>query len=220
MADFEGRLVRRLKKALAVAGVGVAGALLTAAPAFAGSITAPSGNPTSWPGDGSGNPQYQDVSFSGMPANSNVFIEQCDGVDPTTPGWDTADHCDVGTSPAAVIADGSGAGTFQASDANRHFKPFKGVGPSDTFACKAPGEADPPNPDGVPVYTNCRIRVATNPVSNTSDQAFLVMTLPTGQEPPPDTPEVPFAALLPIGALGVGGSYFVIRKRRTARAAA
>ena len=209
--------MRRLTKVLAVVGVAVAGTLMIAAPAFGGSISAPTGNPFNWPGDGSGNPQYQDVSFSGFTGIPNVFIEQCDGTDPaTTPGWDAAEHCDLGTSPSPVSPDGSGNGTFQASDSNHHFKPFKGESPSGLFICKAPGDPDPANPNQLTIYTNCKVRVSSNNTATTVDQAFLNITLPAGN-PPPDTPEVPFAVLLPLGAVAVGGSYLVVRKRRGAR---
>jgi len=210
--------VRRLKKALAVVGAGVAGTLLVAAPAFAGSISAPTGNPYNWPGDSNGQPIAHDVSFTGFNPNSNIFIEQCDGTDPaTTPNWDPTEHCDSGTSPAALKSDGSGNGTFLASDANHAFTPVKGESPQSLFICKGPNDPDPANPNQLPIYTNCRIRVSSNNAAPTPDQAFLVISLP---DTVAQTPEVPYAVILPIGALGIGGSYFVIRKRRSARAAA
>jgi hypothetical protein len=210
-----------MMKVLAILGGAVAGTLLIAAPAFAGSISAPTGNPFAWPGT-NGDPNYVDVSFSGFTGIPNVYIEQCDGTDPvTTPGWDAAEHCDLGSSPAPVSPDGSGNGTFQASDSNHHFKPFKGESPSGLFICKAPGDPDPSNPNLLPIFDNCKVRVSSNNTATTQDQAFLNITLPQGDGgPPPDTPEVPFAVLLPLGAIGIGGSYFVIRKRRAVRAAA
>ena len=95
--------MRKFLQLLAVIGGGVIAAALFAAPAFAGSIDAPSGNPTVWPGDAAGTPTYQDVTVSGYPAGVNVYVEVCDGTDPaTTPGWDPTEHCDSASSPSPI----------------------------------------------------------------------------------------------------------------------
>jgi hypothetical protein len=181
-------------------------------------VSAPNTNP--WPGDAAGTPQYQNVSVTGFTPGGNVYIQVCDGVDPASPGWDAAEHCDLNSTPAAATPDGSGNATFVATDFAHKFRPFKGVGPGGSFICLSPTGAVPPNPDGLAVFRNCKIRATSNPTANTTDQSFLSYTLPEGGTPPPDTPEVPFAVLLPLGAVAVGGAYFLIRKRRHAGASA
>lgn len=53
---------------------------------FAATITSPTGNPFVVPGNAAGPPQAFTVTESGFPADTVVFIEQCDGVAPTTSG--------------------------------------------------------------------------------------------------------------------------------------
>jgi hypothetical protein len=208
--------LRRFLKLLAALGGGACLAALVAAPAFAGSIDAPTGNPFAWPGDSSGNPIYRDVTVSGFPAGTSIFLEVCDGADPTVSGWDPTEHCDLATSPSSIPGPG---GTFPANDANRHFRPFKGESPQGIFICLSPNDPVPPNPNGLPVFRNCQVRASTSNNNATADQAFLHITLPdaTGGG---EVPEVPFAVILPLGAVAIGGGYLFIRKRRAAHAAA
>jgi hypothetical protein len=208
--------LRKFLRLLVVIGGGAIASALIAAPAFAGSISSPSGNPYSWPGDASGTPTYQNVTVTGFTPVSNVFIEQCDGSNPSAAGWDPTEHCDLLTSPSPLATNASGGGTFLASDANHRFRPFKGASPDGLFNCVATGESAPPN--GLQTFTNCKIRVSSNNTATTGDQAFLTLSLPASGEPPPDTPEVPFAVALPLGAAAIGGAFLIIRKRRTAHA--
>jgi len=182
--------------------------MLMSAPAFAGSITSPTGSPYVYT-----SLSPVDVSVTGYSPTSSVYIEQCDGVSPSAPGWSPTADCDNGTSPAAGITNGSGAYTFKASDINHAFTPFEGESPSGQFNCLYPGQANPS--DGLPGYTNCQIRVSSNNGAVTADQAFLTIQLP---QPSAQTPEVPYAVVLPLGALAIGGAYLVIRKRRAVRA--
>ena len=139
-------------------------------------ITTPGTSPFVVPGDAAGNPQAFTVVGTGFAPSSNVFVEQCDGVAPTAPGWTPTEHCDLGSSPSPVISDGTGVATFDATDANSAFTPFKGASPQGLFNCLAPGQASPAN--GLPDFTNCQVRVSSNNVVTTGDQAFLTMTLP------------------------------------------
>ena len=156
--------------------LGGVGLVLVASPASAATITTPTGDPFVVPGDAGGNPQPFTVSASGYAAGSNVFIEQCDGTPTTATGWDPTTNCDLGASPAAVVADAGGVATFPAGDPNYSFHPFKGVSPQGLFNCLAPGQASPAN--GLPDFTNCQFRVSTNNSASTSDQVFRTMTLP------------------------------------------
>ena len=195
--------MRKFLQLLAVIGGGVIASALFAVPAFAGSIGSPPGPTYSWPGDTSGTPTYQDVTVTGFTPVSNVFIEQCDGSNPSAAGWDPTEHCDLLTSPSPLATNGSGGGTFLHTDANHRFKPFKGASPDGLFNCVAPGESAPPN--GLETFSNCKVRVSSNNTAATGDQAFLTLTLPASTQPPPDTPEVPYAVVLPLGAAVFGG---------------
>ena len=167
------RRIVALFLALLVGGVGLT---LAASSASASTITSPSANPFAVPGDAGGNPQAFTISATGFAAGANVFVEQCDGTPPTAIGWSPTANCDLVSSPAAVIADGSGNATFAAADPNHSFLPFKGISPQGIFNCLAPGQASPAN--GLPDFTNCQVRVSTNNTVATSDQVFLTMTLP------------------------------------------
>jgi hypothetical protein len=172
---MKGSLVRTLARAAAIVGALVA-LTATATPAFAGTITQPSSNPFVVPADAAGNPLPFTVQASGFDPNSNVYVEQCDGVSPATPGWDPTLDCDLGTSPAPSTADGSGNVTFSSNDLNHSFHPFKGQSPQGLFDCLA--SQDPPSVTGNPSYTNCQVRVSSNNTTGTSDQVFFTMQLP------------------------------------------
>jgi hypothetical protein len=168
--------VRRIVALFLTVLLGGIGLTLSASSAFGATITSPAGNPFTVPGNAAGDPQPFTVSASGYTADSNVFIEQCDGTPSTATGWDPTTNCDLGASPAPVLADGTGVATFLASDANHAFHPFRGASPQGLFNCLAPGQASPAN--GLPDFTNCQLRVSSNNTVGTSDQVFLTMTLP------------------------------------------
>jgi hypothetical protein len=172
--------------------------LLLASAAFAGTITAPTGNPYVWPGDANGDPTFVTVTGSGFPVGASVYVIECDGVSPATGGWTPNNHCDNITSPAAAIADGSGNVTFGAADANHQFKPVKGDPGSGLFNCYSPGHAtglfpggfhpgiiDPGN--GLPSYINCQVMLSTSRTAVTANQAFLTFQLPDAPTDPPPT---------------------------------
>jgi hypothetical protein len=155
---------------LALIGIAVAGV------AFAGTITTPSAQPFVVPANGAGQPLSFTVVGSGYPeAAGSVFIEQCDGVAPSTAGYTPLDHCDAATSPAAVDVGADGLATFPADDLNFGFTPFKGKSPQNKFNCVAPGET---LNNGKPSFENCQIRVSTNNLAVTADQAYRTITLP------------------------------------------
>jgi hypothetical protein len=163
---------------------GLVGAVATAPPVLAATITAPTGNPFIVPGNAAGQPQAFTVSASGFVAGDLVFVEQCDGVAVSTPGWDPSINCDLGTSPAAAIASATGTVTFPTTDVNRRFQPFKGPSPQGQFNCL--GLTDPSPNNGLPNFTNCKIRVSTNNSASTSDQVFLNIRLPNSPAAAPN----------------------------------
>jgi hypothetical protein len=57
---------------------------------------------------------------------------------------------------------------------------------------------------------------ATGAVHPTTDTSIVLTLSP----PSAQTPEVPYAVILPIGALVVGGGFMLIRRRRAHQAAA
>jgi hypothetical protein len=218
--------VRKILRSLAtIAGAAIAITAL-AVPAFA-TFTSPSDNPHVVTGASDGSTPF-DVVVSGFTASQPVFLELCDGSTVGT-GWDPNFHCDNGTAPAPAAANGSGVASFLASDPNHQFPPagtpLVGPSPSGLFACVATlspglnnGDVDPAN-GGLPTWNNCKLRASSNNAASTTDQQFLGLTLPGGGGGPV-TPEVPYAVLLPIGAVAVGAGFFVIRRRRAANAAA
>ncbi|MGZ4799439.1 MAG: Calx-beta domain-containing protein [Acidimicrobiia bacterium] len=172
-----------------VVGTTVAATLVGVGPASAAtSITAPTGNPFTVPGDVSGNPTPFTVSVAGFPATTNVYIEQCDGNLPTALGWDPTTNCDLGSSPAPVVADGAGNATFDLADANHAFHPFKGSSPQGLFNCLSPNDPSPNN--GLTDFRNCQFRISSNNTAGTSDQVFRTMALPDDPGNPPPSVKV------------------------------
>ena len=153
--------------------------------AAAATITTPSANPFSAPGDAAQNPVAFTVSASGYTPGSLVAIEQCDGTSPSSTGWSPTANCDLGSSPAPAIVDSSGNVTFSTNDPNRAFVPFKGASPQGIFNCLSPHGVDPNN--GLPSFTNCQIRVSSSNTAVTADQVFTTLTLP---EAVPDVPAI------------------------------
>jgi len=216
--------VRRILKLLIALASG--GALVTfllaGAAGAAGSIIKINGSSTSssafsWPGDASGNPIFADVQFSGFTQGNSVFLEECDGTPFSDPSFDPSQNCESSTSPAAVVADASGGGTFLATDSNHRFKPVKG-NVNGSFWCLSPNDPAPGNTLGLPVFRNCQLRVSTSNAAVTSDQGSQLINLPDTVTPP-NTPEVPFAIVLPLGAIAIGGGFLLIRHRRSGAAA-
>jgi hypothetical protein len=205
----------------------VIGVAWAAVPAFgATSFTNPSDNPHVVTGASDGSTPF-DIAVSGFTQGQQVFLELCDGA-PVGTGWDPGLHCDNGTAPAAVIANGSGNASFPAADPNYQFPPagtpLVGPSPSGLFACVGTlpngvsnGGVDPAT--SLKTWNNCKVRASSNNASSTTDQVFLTLSLPGGGGGPV-TPEVPFAALLPIGAIAVGGGFFLYRRRRMSHVAA
>jgi hypothetical protein len=198
---------------------------LTAAPALAGTFSTPSAGSTfnvsgpcnTTPANPNGkNCQPFDISGTGWtPANTTVFVEQCDGTPSTTPGWDPTVNCDNATSPAGVASNAAGQVSFPANNPNFAFVPVQDSSPQGFFNCLAPGEPDPGN--GLPNWTNCQVRMSTTNFATTPGQDSFI-TLAFGSAV---TPEAPYAILLPLGALGLlGGGYVISRKRRHGHAAA
>jgi Calx-beta domain len=179
--------VRKLLRVTTLIGVSLAGLAVGVSPASAAtSITTPSTKPFIVGKDSGGNPVPFTVSASGFAPTSNVFIEQCDGVAITAVGWDPTTNCDLGSSPAAAIADGSGHVTFDMTDPNHALHPFKGSSPQGIFNCLSLNDPSPNN--GLTDYRTCKIRVSTNNSASTSDQVFLPIILPDAPDtvvPPP-----------------------------------
>ena len=220
--------MRNTTRFLVGAGALAVGSLAMAAPALAGTITTPSSNPYTATGytsaDASGQPTPWTVSGSGFPANTQIFAEFCDGVASTTPGYDPASHCDLGSSGAAAISDGSGNVTFSATDANHHILPFLGDSPQGIFACIYPNQQV--NDNGYTgtagtAYTNCQLRLSTNNTAVTSDQAYQTVNYVnpgSGTNAPASTVYGSFGAVGG-GAVLLGAGLFLARKRRSATAA-
>jgi hypothetical protein len=205
----------------------------TATPAFAGSITAPlCGTAICGPSTpyqaltdvsaaGVGTPRFFSITGSGYtPQSTNVFIEICDGVPPTTTGYDPSLDCDIGTSPAAALSDVNGLVSFPAGNLNLQLHLFDGASPSVTFNCLRADEtalANGVTSYGIPGTADCQIRMSTNNTITTGTESYMSFALVKV----PPVPEAPYAILLPAGALLLfGGGYVVTRRRRSSQAAA
>jgi hypothetical protein len=133
------------------------------------------------PGDSGGAPQSVTIAASGFAPGAPVFIEQCNGVDPTSTGWSPTSNCDLGSSPSPVNAGDDGTATFPANDPNFGFTAFKGESPQSLFNCLAANQPSPAN--GLTDYRNCQVRLSTNNVVVTSDQVFFQLALPDAPDP-------------------------------------
>jgi hypothetical protein len=237
---------KNTKRALvAVAGSGV-GLFLGATPAFAQSITAPTGTPASpfivpectsttncdniYGVSDVGVPVAFPVTGTGWAQGTTVSIEICDGKSPTAQGWTPGIDCDSTSSPAGELIGASnpqGNVSWGTGNPNNEIGDFRGESLDDLFNCLAPGDnpnstmtldGEPIDP-GKPSWTNCQLRMATSVANSTPDQQFVTMQIPNS--PSSQVPEAPMAILLPLGALGLlGGGVVLTRRRRHARAAA
>jgi len=177
---------RMTRRSTVVLGAIVAFAMFGGAHAWATSITEPRGGPVVAPVDAAGHLAPITVSATGFPERTAVYVEQCDGTSPTMLRWSPTEHCDLGSSPAAVYADANCNVTFAASDPKHAFFPFVGESPQSLFNCLPSGGAAPNN--GLPNFTNCQVRVSSNDADVTLDQQFFGLRLPANAtNPPPRT---------------------------------
>jgi hypothetical protein len=153
---------------------------LVGTPAYAATphIDEPSSHPYHVPLDANGKALSFTVIASGYPQFTQVFVEQCDGRQPSEPNWSPAVDCDAVTGQSPATADKHGVATFKATDPTVALHPFIGQSPQAIFNCIAPHGSAPNN--GLPTFSNCQIRVATNPVKATEDQLFLPLALGGG----------------------------------------
>lgn len=218
----------------AVAGTLLVGALLVTAlcagAAAATGIAQPKG-PYVARLDPQGKPVPFTVVATGFPAGSLVYVEQCDGRPTSAPNWLPTRDCDIGSSPAAAIADSTGTARFPAGDVNHGFPAFAGMGPEGLFSCLAPNAASLKN--GLPEYRSCQIRVSSNNNVATADQVLMPFTFVNTAVNGAGTTAVPAAtsgsskssnstilvvvAAVVVVALGAIGA-FGLRRRRTATA--
>jgi hypothetical protein len=145
------------------------------ADAAAPHIVAPTQRPYHVALDANGKPIAFTVTAAGYPQFTQVFVEQCDGRQPSEPNWSPAVDCDDVSGQSPATADKHGVATFTATDPNVALQPFIGQSPQAIFNCIAPHSSAPNN--GLPTFTNCQIRVATNPVKATEDQLFVPLVL-------------------------------------------
>ena len=222
--------MRNTTKLLAAAGTVAAGSLMMAAPAFAATaITSPACGSTCpvtsyTSADHNGQPKPWTVTGSGFTAGQQVFEEICDGVAPTTGGYDPGAHCDIGSSGSAAVADSSGNVSFPASSTNLQIHPFLGDSPQGIFACIYPGQGVGNNGySGAAgtAYTNCQLRLSTNNTAVTSDQVYQTISYvdPASTATAPATTSYGAAAALGGSTVVLAGGLFLARKRRAASAA-
>jgi len=188
------------------------------------SLTEPSSSPVAVPADGAGKPMAITVKATGFTPNESVFIEQCDGKPAAAPDWQAALDCDLGSAPAAAIVGADGSVTFLRTDRNHAFTPFAGPSPELLFNCLSANAASPKN--AVHDFRNCQLRVSTNNTTETADQQFATLTLPTGPGAAAGSADsggddFPIVLVVRFGTVIVAGlAIFLVRRRRAQRSAA
>jgi Neocarzinostatin family len=173
---------------------GVAGAALAlgaiAAPAFAGTVSV---NPSSNLSDGT----VVQVTLSGF-AGQNVSIAECSN-SVANPSFDPFADCDGDTSRFVP--------TNATGDTIVSFTVFEGEKPLLGWACGTSN--DPVNNPVRP----CFIRAVGLSLGNRSGEAEQAITFAVA----PPVPEVPYAVLLPLGAVGaIGAGIFLNRRKQVA----
>jgi len=185
----------RFKRTAAIAGAAIMAGGLGSAAMAAGSLStsvipAAGGSTT--------------VSWSGLPINSTVFIEQCNR-DGNAPGviFTPLSDCSQATSLNPSTGP-TGSGT-------QVFAMFGGDDPNES------GWGCGPNTTGIK-YDTCYVRLVTGVQTNVATDEFYPVTFST--DPEPVVPEVPLNILLPLSAAAVlGGGYYITRKRKLDAAA-
>jgi hypothetical protein len=168
--------------------------------------------------DGTGATQPFTVKASGFHSGDQVILEQCNGVAATDVNWRPTYDCDTATATAAATADDKGDVVFPAGDVNFGLQVVKGQSPQRLFNCLASGEAEPNN--GVKSYTTCQIRVTTDLVHASNDQAFLDFqfkgnTTSTSDSSSSNSKTGVVAVIVVLAAVVVGGvAFFATRRRR------
>jgi hypothetical protein len=177
--------MRKRSRHAAILALAVALVAALGASAWAVTVTpthAPSENPFWVPRDAAGNPQFFDISATGLGHNEPAFVEVCDGVSPTTQSYSSSQHCDL-ASGGEANTDSSGNVTFHASDSNERLNIFVGLSPQGFFNCVGPTDALPNN--GQPSYRNCQVRVSGGTSGDTTEQAYFTLSEP---DAPPAAP--------------------------------
>lgn len=219
------RPLRTLTIVSAIVALGLAGGSATSRADAATVIAEPSANPYHVPLDARGRPMPFTVAVSGFPAGSLVYVEQCDAQPPSATNWAPTRNCDIGTSPAAAIADASGRVRFAADDPNHSFQPFIGLGPESLFNCLTAGSAAAKN--GLPEYRSCQIRVSSNNSQSTADQVFLPIVFGNAsgssgaqsRSSSSDSPTILIVVVVVLLALAGAALALGLRRRRAARPA-
>ncbi len=145
------------------------------------------------------------VNYSGTPANSPLFFNQCKK-NPADPTFNFSFDCRLGTNiNGQENTTGSGSVTFPV---------FRGDEPSGDkeWGCYAPG--DTPTA-GYEKFETCYIRVAPGDVMNNGQSQGLAFTFVPQNAP---IPEAPLVVLLPLVAGAVLGAAYLISRRRSAHA--
>jgi hypothetical protein len=190
----------RFKRTAAAIGAGVFTVGLGTAALAAGSLSKSVIDPTA-----SAAARTITVSFSGKPANTTIFVNQC-RVDGNAPGVTFNPNIDCSPQGATFVPSGSGSGTAT-------FVAWGGLEPNlEEFGCGYT------TPAGTPQVDTCYIRITPDSKANLNGQEFFPITF---APEPPVVPEVPLNILLPLSAAAVlgGGAVIVTRKRRSQIAA-
>ena len=146
------------------------------------------------------------VSWTGLPNNSTVYIEQCNR-DGNAAGviFTPLSDCSQATS--------ENPSTGPAGSGTQVFTMFGGDEPNEA------GWGCGPNTTGIK-YDTCYVRLVTGVRSNVATDEFYPVTFTAVVDPNPVVSEVPLNILLPLSAAAVlGGGYYITRKRKLDAAA-
>ncbi len=189
-----------MKKYLVIVGALVS-AFFMAAPALAATTVSIDQNPVPIPTSGTNT--TVNVSWTGLPAGTRVFITQC--FKPVSdPTFDPFASCSNLSEVTVNPSDNPGSGTTS-------FPVFYGPEPSgdDSWGCFGAGDTAP---SGIAKNTTCYIRVTDNAETNLTDQQSVAFTF--GPSTPVPESHLPIALPL-VGVAVAGASLEVMRRRRT-----
>ncbi|HET9730164.1 MAG TPA: hypothetical protein VFR41_12115 [Acidimicrobiia bacterium] len=156
-----------MRKALLAAGIVVC--CWSAAAAAASHVVEPTSDPYHVRIDAHAQPVAFAIRVDGFTPGTQLYAEQCDGLDPKASSWTPVRDCDAHAFPQPVVVGRDGTATFPA------VRPFSGASPQGLFNCLALGAKSPRN--GLVDYRDCRVRVSSNVGFATPDQLFVRIVL-------------------------------------------
>jgi hypothetical protein len=152
--------------------------------------------------------QSVSVSYSGMQANGQAFISECNNDQGTD--FDLFADCSfLSLTQGDIDASGNGSKNFTVKK-----NPTELADGDVDWRCDASGTPTGQlDANNIRVFSTCRIRVTDGDYGTTTNAFFRDISFASA--PDPVVPEAPLAVLLPLGAVAVAGAaFFVLRNRK------